>query len=188
MARRSFLNPSRPRRRLELLCEGCRAGVYRGLFVYSGTTTIENLKIEHAVAQGGAGGVGYAGGGGGAGLGGGLFVANNSAGDAAPANVTLDNVVFAGAFALSGTVGLGGGGGGGLVSHLATGDNQAALVAASEACWRAPKLPAAHCAHGQAFAALGEGDPKKPDDRTADRALPSRQNGMSSSAIFLAPL
>jgi len=42
------------------------------------------------------------------------------------------------------------------VSHLALGDNQAALVAASEACWRAPKLPAAHYAYGQAFAALGE--------------------------------
>ena len=42
------------------------------------------------------------------------------------------------------------------VSHLAIGDNQAALAAASEACWRAPKLAAAHYAYGQAFAALGE--------------------------------
>ena len=42
------------------------------------------------------------------------------------------------------------------VSHLALGDHQAALVAASEACWRAPKLAAAHYAYGQAFAALGE--------------------------------
>jgi Flp pilus assembly protein TadD len=42
------------------------------------------------------------------------------------------------------------------VSHLALGDNQAALVAASEACWRAPKLASAHYAYGQAFAALGE--------------------------------
>ncbi len=42
------------------------------------------------------------------------------------------------------------------VSRLALGDNQAALVAASEACWRAPKLPAAHYAYGQAFAALGD--------------------------------
>ncbi len=44
----------------------------------------------------------------------------------------------------------------GAVSHLALGDHQAALVAASEACWRAPKLAAAHYAYGQAFAALGE--------------------------------
>jgi tetratricopeptide (TPR) repeat protein len=42
------------------------------------------------------------------------------------------------------------------VSHLALGENQAALVAASEACWRAPKLSAAHYAYGQAFAALGD--------------------------------
>jgi hypothetical protein len=31
------------------------AGAYRGLFVYSGTTTIEELTIESAVAEGGAG-------------------------------------------------------------------------------------------------------------------------------------
>ena len=42
------------------------------------------------------------------------------------------------------------------VSHLAIGDNHAALVAASEACWRAPKLAAAHYAYGQAWAAMGE--------------------------------
>ena len=42
------------------------------------------------------------------------------------------------------------------VSHLAIGDDHAALVAASEACWRAPKLAAAHYAYGQAWAATGE--------------------------------
>jgi tetratricopeptide (TPR) repeat protein len=42
------------------------------------------------------------------------------------------------------------------VSFLALGDNQAALQAASEACWRAPKLPATHYAYGQAWAAVGE--------------------------------
>jgi tetratricopeptide (TPR) repeat protein len=42
------------------------------------------------------------------------------------------------------------------VSHLALGDNEAALHAASEACWRAPKLATAHYAYGQAWAALGE--------------------------------
>jgi tetratricopeptide (TPR) repeat protein len=42
------------------------------------------------------------------------------------------------------------------VSHLALGDNPAALTAASEACWRAPKLAAAHYAYGQAWAALSE--------------------------------
>src|SRR5208283_5229340 len=62
------------------------ADAYRGLFAYSGETTIENLTIENAVAKGGAGA------GGGAGLGGGLFVANNSAQGAAPAQVTLSNV------------------------------------------------------------------------------------------------
>ena len=41
------------------------ADAYRGLFVYSGSTTIENLTIENAVAKGGAGG---GGGGGGRGL------------------------------------------------------------------------------------------------------------------------
>ncbi len=78
--------------------------LYRGLFVYSGKTTIENLTIENAVAKGGAGGAaaegsfGSRGGGGGAGagLGGGLFVADNPAGGAVPAQVTLDNVFFAG--------------------------------------------------------------------------------------------
>jgi len=72
------------------------AGAYRGLFAYSGATTIENLTIENCVAKGGAGGsTGSRGaGGGGAGLGGGLFVANNSAGGAAAANVTLDDAIF----------------------------------------------------------------------------------------------
>jgi Flp pilus assembly protein TadD len=42
------------------------------------------------------------------------------------------------------------------ISYLAIGDNRAALVAASEACWRAPKLAAAHYAYGQAWTALGE--------------------------------
>ena len=32
------------------------ADAYRGLFAYSGATTIENLTIENAVAKGGAGG------------------------------------------------------------------------------------------------------------------------------------
>jgi len=92
------------------------AGAYRGLFAYAGATTIKNLTIEDAVAQGGAG---AGGGGGGAGLGGGLFVADNSAGGAAPAQVTLDNVFFSGDSAVGGAGGGGGvaavfGGGGGL--------------------------------------------------------------------------
>src|SRR4030081_3442382 len=53
---------------------------HRGLFVYSGTVTIENLTIENAVANGGNGGRD---GGGGAGLGGGLFVAGTHNVDAA---------------------------------------------------------------------------------------------------------
>jgi tetratricopeptide (TPR) repeat protein len=42
------------------------------------------------------------------------------------------------------------------VSHLALRQNHAALQAASEACWRGPKLAPAHYAYGQAWAALGE--------------------------------
>ena len=37
------------------------ADAYRGLFAHSGATTIEDLKIEHAVAHGGAGGAGLGG-------------------------------------------------------------------------------------------------------------------------------
>ena len=90
---------------------------YRGLFAYSGQATIDNLTIENAVAEGGAG---ASAGGGGAGLGGGLFIADNSAGGAAAAKVTLDNVVFKGDSAVGGSgggrnvtsFGPGGGGGG----------------------------------------------------------------------------
>ena len=49
---------------------------FRGLFVYSGAVTIENLQISHAVARGGDG-RNY--GGGGAGLGGGLLIADDVA-------------------------------------------------------------------------------------------------------------
>ncbi len=42
------------------------------------------------------------------------------------------------------------------ISLIALGDAKAALLAASEACWRAPRWPQAHYAYGQAFAALGE--------------------------------
>jgi hypothetical protein len=81
-------------------------GAYRGLFVYAGNVTIENLKIQDAHAVGGAGGakgVSSAGGGGGAGLGGGLFVA--SAG-----TVTLSAVAFAGDSATGGAGGVPAGG------------------------------------------------------------------------------
>ena len=69
------------------------AGAHRGLFVYAGNVTIENLTIANAVARGGAGG--HGGGGGGAGLGGGLFLANGAHYSAsAPTEVTLKNVNF----------------------------------------------------------------------------------------------
>jgi Flp pilus assembly protein TadD len=42
------------------------------------------------------------------------------------------------------------------IAHLKAGDAQAALRAASDACHAAPRLPAAHYAYGQAWAALGE--------------------------------
>ncbi len=61
-------------------------GGHRGLFVYSGNVTIENLTLSNMNAIGGAG---VSGGGGGAGLGGGLFVANNASGDA---NAVAGNV------------------------------------------------------------------------------------------------
>jgi large repetitive protein len=69
-------------------------GDQRGLFIYSGNVTVENLAINNALAQGGNGASGGAPGGGGAGLGGGLFVAGTANGGAAPASVTLMNVTF----------------------------------------------------------------------------------------------
>jgi hypothetical protein len=87
---------------------------FRGLFVYSGNVTIENLQISHAVARGGDG---RNGGGGGAGLGGGLLIADDVAhGAASPGNVTLINVGFDHDQAIGGnadasTAGAGGGGG-----------------------------------------------------------------------------
>jgi hypothetical protein len=106
----------------------------RGLFIYSGDVTIDNLSIVDAVAVGGAGGGGGnsslgGGGGGGAGLGGGLFVAGATTRGGAGATsdpdqavvpvVTLDNVSFSDDSAeggngsgSSGEYGGGGGGGG----------------------------------------------------------------------------
>ncbi|MBB4196405.1 Flp pilus assembly protein TadD [Rhodoblastus sphagnicola] len=42
------------------------------------------------------------------------------------------------------------------IAHLARGETQAALRAASAACHAAPELPQAHFAYGQAWAALGQ--------------------------------
>ena len=88
-------------------------GSQRGLFVYSGAVTVENLTLQNMLAVGGSGG------GGGAGLGGGLFVADDAAHGAAPGAVTLTNVSFlndaavggAGVDNLIGGGGLGGAGG-----------------------------------------------------------------------------
>ena len=80
---------------------------FRGLFVYSGNVSINNLTIKNAVATGGAGG--YAGnfaGGGGAGLGGGLFVGNT-------ATVTLNQVYFSSDKAIGGAGGVSEGSGSG---------------------------------------------------------------------------
>jgi len=79
---------------------------YRGLFAYAGTVVVQNLTIENAVAQGGAGAVDGGGGGGGAGLGGGLFVAGPTQG-AGGANVTIDNVKFSNDKAIGGDGGSG---------------------------------------------------------------------------------
>lgn len=89
------------------------SGQFRGLFVYSGSATVQDLTITNAVAKGGNGGNGQSGGGGGgAGLGGALFVN-------AGATVTVENVSLTGNAASGGTGGNGGsggqgGGGGGL--------------------------------------------------------------------------
>ncbi len=96
------------------------AGQFGGLFVYSGTVTVENLTLKGAAAVGGAGGSGGAftdsdlvggAGGGGAGLGGGLFVA--SAGVVTLSGVTFQNDSATGGAGGSDT-GTGDGGGGGL--------------------------------------------------------------------------
>ena len=77
---------------------------FRGLFVYAGNVTIENLTLSDMLAQGDAGSsTNWGGGGGGAGLGGGLFVGSNVAGDAG--NVTLANVAFSGDTAVGGAAG-----------------------------------------------------------------------------------
>jgi Tetratricopeptide repeat len=87
----------------------------RGLFVYSGALTVENLTLQNLVARGGTGGSG--GGGGGAGLGGALFIANDSTHGAAPAQVALSDVLFSNDSAVGGSgsasvAGIFGGGGG----------------------------------------------------------------------------
>ena len=85
----------------------------RGLLVYSGNVTVENLALTNMAARGGNGGAASNPGGGGAGLGGGLLIASGG-------NVTLDNVSFSGDSAIGGdggsynNSGFGGGGGGGL--------------------------------------------------------------------------
>ncbi len=108
---------------------------YRGLFVYAGTLTVQNLAIEDTLAEGGncacGGDHASSGGGGGAGLGGGLFVADDTANGTAPGNATLDNVSLAGDAAEGGAGGgsdngyPGGGGGlggsGGSTEHAAGG-------------------------------------------------------------------
>ena len=74
------------------------ASAYQGFQITGGTVLLENLTIQHAVAQGAAGGGGNGnstGGGGAAGLGGGLFVGSG-------ANVTLSNTIFSSNQALGG--------------------------------------------------------------------------------------
>jgi hypothetical protein len=92
----------------------------RGLFVYAGAVTIDDLTIANTKAIGGSGG---GGGGGGAGLGGGLFVADDTSNGAASTGVvTLNNVGFSDDSAVGGKGGLNSdGGGGGLGGNGATG-------------------------------------------------------------------
>jgi hypothetical protein len=97
-------------------------GTQRGLFVYSGVVTVQDLALADMLAVGGAG---DAGAGGGAGLGGGLFVAGTANGGTAPGNVTLIDVTFSNDAAQGGQGGgslsVGGGGGGGLGGAGGTG-------------------------------------------------------------------
>jgi|GEM_PF-2575332 len=97
-------------------------GLHRGLFVYAGQVTIENLTIADTSAIGGAGGAGALPGGGGAGLGGGVFVG-------AAGTVTLADVQFAGDSAIGGNAGAAGGiglgGGGGLGGAGGAGNTRA---------------------------------------------------------------
>lgn len=88
------------------------ASQYRGLFVYSGSTSVQNLTITNAVAQGGRGGDGTWAGGGGAGLGGALFV--NSGATVTVSNVNLNGNAAGGGAGGSQIGGNGIGGGGGL--------------------------------------------------------------------------
>jgi hypothetical protein len=93
----------------------------RGLFVYSGTVSIENLTITSASAVGATGGTGTGGGGGGLGAGGALFVGS-------AANVTLSSVQLISNSAQGGSGGggngsNGGGGGGGLFGNGGNGAN-----------------------------------------------------------------
>ena len=73
-------------------------GNQRGLFVYSGTVTVDDLTLTNMQALGGVGGGGA---GAGAGLGGGLFVATAG-------TVILDNVSFTSDKATGGAGGAGG--------------------------------------------------------------------------------
>jgi hypothetical protein len=101
-------------------------GQYRGLLVYAGAVTLQDLTIQNALAQGGAGGAGKGGGGGGAGLGGGLFV--GAAAQVTLSTVTMQNdAAWGGAggapFAVT-NVASGGGGGGGLGGNGGAGGDE----------------------------------------------------------------
>jgi hypothetical protein len=82
------------------------ASTFRGLFAYSGTIAINDLTIQNARAQGGAG---NSNGGGGAGLGGGLFVASGAS--VTVSDVTLSNDSASGGAGAASGGGDGGGGG-----------------------------------------------------------------------------
>ncbi len=87
--------------------------LWRGLTVYTGNVTIDDLQLENLAAVGGKGGDAINPGGGGAGLGGALLIA-------AGASATLNDVTFKGNKAFGGAggnytdTGWSGGGGGGL--------------------------------------------------------------------------
>jgi hypothetical protein len=123
------------------------AGAYRAFFVDNAQVTLANLKIQNALAQGGAGGAAQSfGGGGGAGLGAGVFVNQSTA------NLSVQNTYFlncqviggAGGYGAWNSDGGGSGGGGGM-----------AFKGGDVGCWVTCLTPYAYGAGGGGILTAG---------------------------------
>lgn len=91
------------------------SGAYPGLFVPTGTVTIQNLAFQNTTARGGNGGNGISGGGGGMGAGGAIYAPQTFLNGSNPA-ITLINV------SINNTSAVGGNGGNSLTGGSATGN------------------------------------------------------------------